>query len=128
MFLHYAKKDRRVTEPFWKMQNKRAQSKGMQNQEKAELERDSLAGKEQKTARVTAQENIVTQIKPVVEGNQIILEENGVKGVLTVVEPTAPVFLVEEHTHFNHSGNPEEVYTIRWEVTGAESCFIMEKQ
>ena len=74
-----------------------------------------MAGKEQKTARVTAQENIVTQIKPVVEGNQIILEENGVKGVLTVVEPAVPVFLVEEHTHFNHSGNPE-------------SCFIMEKQ
>ena len=101
---------------------------GNAKQEKAEQERDSLAGKEQKTARVTAQENIVTQIKPVVEGNQIILEENGVKGVLTVVEPAVPVFLVEEHTHFNHSGNPEKVYTIRWEVTGAESCFIMEKQ
>ena len=70
----------------------------------------------------------MTQINPVVDGYKIFLEENGVKGVLTVVEPAVPVFLVEEHTHFNHSGNTEKVYTIRWEVTGAESCFIMEKQ
>lgn len=82
----------------------------------------------EKEGKGTAQENIVTQIKPVVEGNQIILEENGVKGVLTVVEPVAPKFLVEEYDHSNHSGNPEKVYTIRWEVTGAESCFTMEKQ
>ena len=73
-------------------------------------------------------ENIVTQLKPLTEGNRVILTKDGVRGVLTVLDPAFSGFLIKEYEHSNHNGVSEKVYAIQWKVMGAESCFTMNKE
>lgn len=58
-------------------------------------------------------ENLVTQIRPVLEGNKVLLPQGEWTCVLTV--PKGEIY-VAEHEHSNHKGIKEKVYVIRWKV------------
>ena len=68
-------------------------------------------------------ENLVTQILPEVNGNQVTLARDGVHVVLTVQVPENPEITVKEYAHSNHRGEPETVYAVQWKVAGGKSRF-----
>lgn len=65
------------------------------------------------------EENIVTQIRPVVQEGRVILASNGSTAYLTVEDSDGsfPELRVITYEHSNHSGIKEKVYCIRWSVT-----------
>jgi len=90
------------------------------NMEQGELTTiDRLSGKED-----DFRENLVTQIKPVIQGNQVWLEDNGICGILTVEEGLEGPITVQTHNHINHSGSTEKVYTISWKVASIEEICV----
>lgn len=62
-------------------------------------------------------ENLVTQVKPEVQGNQIIITQNGASAVITIadVQETSQI-VVRAATHSNHSAQTEPFYMIQWQV------------
>ena len=64
-----------------------------------------------------AQENLITQILPKVQENEILLDCGAVTAVLSIegIHPGKDV-MIHEFIHCNHSGQPEKVYAIRWPV------------
>lgn len=64
------------------------------------------------------EENIVTQIKPVIREGGVLLSENGITASLTVEDSDGrlPELRVLTFDHSNHKGNNEMVYCIRWSV------------
>ena len=60
------------------------------------------------------EENLITQIPPVVEENRVLLYEGTKVCTLTFQQKNA--ICVEEYEHSNHKGIKEKVYAIRWKV------------
>ena len=60
------------------------------------------------------EENLITQIPPVIEKNRVLLTD-GTKVCSLTVEQAAS-FTVTEYEHSNHKGLQEKVYAVRWKV------------
>ena len=65
---------------------------------------------------VTVTQNLVTQYKPilVLQAGRIVIV--GELETVTVDVAEGAIFRVEEMEHSNHSGEPEKVYLIQWDV------------
>ncbi len=98
---------------------------------------DGFAGKAGESAKegaaceipgtsVTVTENLVTQIPPQINGNQIFLKKDCVMAVIGVEELSCGVTpVITTYDHRNHGGETEKVFCIRWEVPltdGQGSC------
>lgn len=73
-------------------------------------------------------ENLVTQIEPVVEGSRVIL--NGANGTAYIdISMDQLTINIVETAFMNHSGIPERVWLIQWEMPSeggkAECCFTI---
>lgn len=73
---------------------------------------DKIQMHEDKEERV--EENLVTQIRPVVEGEKVLLPSGEWVCVLTL-SGRENVHIIE-YEHSNHKGVREKVYAVRWEV------------
>lgn len=74
-----------------------------------EAERDTEGGIAGKVV-----ENLVTQIQPIVIGNQVLLSEGHQNCRLELAEDAK--IRVLEYEHRNHKGIPEKVYGIQWDM------------
>lgn len=61
-------------------------------------------------------ENLVTQIKPTVQEDGVLLEAGGLCCVLRIDAPVKPDIRIQEQSHVNHKGGTEAVYLIQWRV------------
>ena len=64
-------------------------------------------------------ENLVTQIRPVILTDGVLLEAEGIRCRLCIEAPEKPDIRVEMQVHVNHRGGPEDVYLIQWRVPAA---------
>ena len=60
-------------------------------------------------------ENLITQIKPQLLEDHILLEQDGKKALLKIegIHPSKEV-VIQEYAHSNHQGEVEKVYAIQW--------------
>lgn len=74
-------------------------------------------------------ENLVTQIKPTVQEDGVLLEAGDIRCALRIDTPAKPDIRVLERSHVNHKGGEEAVYLIQWRVPvtqghGASRCSV----
>lgn len=61
-------------------------------------------------------ENLVTQICPVIAQSGVVLEEGGVRTVLSIEDMDPAGIRILEYAHSNHQGKLEKVYALQWQV------------
>lgn len=69
-------------------------------------------------------ENLITQIKPVITGQGVLLERDGVRAYLTFKEPDMPLVQIRKYVHKNPKGGPEDVYAIQWQLNAADKTAV----
>lgn len=89
---------------------------------------DKFSALEQRETTVT--ENLITQMKPVLESDRILLTDGNISAALVIQgkDHIQDVY-VRVYTHSNHRGQPETVYAIGWDVCmegqiGESICYI----
>lgn len=65
-------------------------------------------------------ENLITQIRPVVTEQGILLEKDGECALITIREPAMPLVQVRKYVHKNPKGKPEDVYAIQWQMAATD--------
>lgn len=72
-------------------------------------------------------ENLITQIKPQLLEDHILLEQDGKKALLKIegIHPSKEV-VIQEYAHSNHQGEVEKVYAIQWVVRQGRQQFHIE--
>lgn len=61
-------------------------------------------------------ESLITQIKPVITEQAVLLKKDGAGAVLTFDESSMLSIQVRKYIHKNHKGREEDVYAIQWQV------------
>lgn len=71
-------------------------------------------------------ERFVTQIKPLIK-NEFVLIENEKVSCKLYLNPKNCIPYIDEHIHYNHNGIPVKVYSINYKINTAKVCeFVIE--